>query len=191
MEEKQITLEGKTHALSPSFFVVATQNPFEYEGTFPLPEAQLDRFLFRLQVTHADAATESALLELVLQGKLPPSFAAIEPVELDRAAAESEIRAVKVDPSILRYIAAILEETRKHPALTAGSSVRGGIALALCSRVLALLEGRDYVIPDDIKALAIPTLAHRVRLNPEARVSGRDETEIVRELVAKTAFPTK
>lgn len=189
MEERQVTVEGKTIELPAEFFVVATQNPQEFEGTYPLPEAQLDRFLFKLVLDHSPRATEAEILEQVLKGSLPPALDRISTVALDRANVDSEIGKVAVDPHLLDYIAQLLEQTRKHPNLSWGSSIRGGIALARCARVIALLEGRQFVIPDDIKTLAIPVLRHRVRLSPEAQVSNVTEASVMEEIISTVPFP--
>lgn len=189
MEERQVSIEGDVHRLSPDFFVVATQNPWDYEGTFPLPEVQLDRFLFKIIVEHADAKIEESVLKGVLEGTLPPDFGKISALKIDRAGIEKEIQAVTVSESVVAYISKLLQATRKHPMLSAGSSVRGGIALAKCSRILALVSGRDFVTPDDVKFLAFPTLRHRVRLNPEAQMGSISTDKIVQEILDQVEFP--
>jgi len=189
MEERQVTIEGKRMPLSADFFVVATQNPQDYEGTFPLPEVQLDRFLFKLAVTHSDAGTESRLLEAILAGQMPPPFGSIRAVPIERGRLDEELRATRVDASLVRYTSAILEATRRHPALVIGSSVRGGIGLVNSSRVRARMLGREFVTPDDIKSLALPVLAHRIRLAPEASISGLTEAAVVQEILTQVPFP--
>lgn len=188
MEERQVTIEGRSYPLSPDFFVVATQNPQDFEGTFPLPEVQIDRFLIKLRVNHADAKTEAAILRYVLGER--PSPETCEPIRFERERVDRELAGVKVDESLLGYIARILAATRSHPMLVAGSSVRGGIALALCSRARALMQGRDFVTPDDVKALVPITLQHRIRRDAEAQVSGVTEAEILGELLNQIPFPT-
>ena len=190
MEERQVTVEGKLMTVSPDFFVIATQNPQDFEGTFPLPEAQIDRFLFKLVLGHAPREKETAMLRNIVEGILPPPFADIPQHAVERARVEDELRQIRVDTSILRYIADILDKTRTNPLITLGSSVRGGIALAKCSRILALLRGRTHVVPDDIKELAVPTLAHRIRLTPEAQVSNVSDRDVIQDILKKAEFPS-
>jgi MoxR-like ATPase len=189
MEEKQVTVEGNLFKLSPEFFVIATQNPQDHGGTFMLPEVQLDRFLFKISVNHAKVDEESKLLGMIIDRQLPPDFEQIQPINFDRSRVDAEVNLVKVDPSLLKYVALILEKSRIHPAIASGSSLRGGIALVNTARMKALIEGRDFVIPDDIKHLAYPTLGHRIRLNPEARLSNTTEKQIVEQLIASVPFP--
>jgi len=189
MEEKQVTVEGETFALPDDFFVVATQNPQDYEGTYPLPESQLDRFLFKVELQHAGAAHEQSILRGVLNETLPPKVSELAPLEFNRSRVEAEIAAVEVSDPLLKYIAELLAATRGHQLLLSGSGVRGGIALARCSRVLALLEGRGFVVPDDIKELAVIVLAHRIQLTPDAQVSQITESDVVREIVEQAPFP--
>jgi MoxR-like ATPase len=189
MEERQVTVEGKTFPLSADFFVVATQNPEDYEGTFALPEVQLDRFLFKITSRHADIAAEIEVLRKVMAGQLPPPFDKLGSFQIERARIDAEIGAVKVDDSILGYVAKLLDATRRHALLSTGSSVRGGIALTRCARILALAQGRDFVTPDDIKYLAPFGLAHRTRLNPEAQVARMSADGVIGEILAKTEFP--
>lgn len=189
MEERQVTVEGERFSLSPDFFVIATQNPQDFEGTFPLPEAQTDRFLFKIQLQHGSREQEEALLQSVLEGKLPPEFGDIPVLDLDRSAIEAEIKTVIVDRSLVAYVTKILEQTRQTGSLRWGSSVRGGIALLKAARVRALLCGRSHVTPDDIKELVIPTLRHRVSLTPEAQLSNVKEPEVLQSILKKVEFP--
>jgi len=189
MEEKQVTVEGETFALPPDFFVVATQNPQDYEGTYPLPESQLDRFLFRIELNHASAEDEVSILREILNGKLPPKVAELTPMAFERQDLEREINAVEVSDSLLRYIADLIGQTRRHQLLIGGSGVRGGIAFVRCARVLALMEGRNFVIPDDIKELAVLILAHRIKLSPDAQIAQINESDIIREIIEQTPFP--
>ncbi len=189
MEEKQVTIEGKGHQLSPDFFVIATQNPFDYEGTFPLPEVQMDRFLMKLVVKHASQEVETEVLKGIIAGQLPPDLTKLEKVGLDRVQVEAELNAVGVDASLLRYITEIIERTRKHPMLLSGVSLRGGIALMKCARAMALIEGRSFVTPDDIKRLAVPTLRHRIKMNPEAQVANLIEEGVLQEILSQVSFP--
>lgn len=189
MEERQVTVEGETFKLAEDFFVVATQNPQDFEGTYPLPESQLDRFLFKIVLKHAAPNTEVEILDQVMQGNLPPREDAVTAMPVDRRKLEQEIAGVKVDRSLLTQIARVLEETRKSPLLSWGASVRGGIAIVRCSRILALFDGRDFVIPDDIKELIIPTLRHRIRLTADAQISNLTEEAVLTEIIARVGFP--
>lgn len=189
MEERQITVEGNLMKLSQDFFVIATQNPQDFEGTFSLPEVQLDRFLMKLKVDHASVETETAVLGLIAEGKLPPVLDEVPTVLIDRAQIDAEIKLVRIDVSLRKYIAELVAKTRSHPALLAGSSVRGGIALMTCARMLALVNGRDFITPDDIKLLAKATLCHRIRLSPEARLSGTSEESILEQILKELPFP--
>lgn len=189
MEEKQVSVEGVRHQLSPDFFVVATQNPQDHEGTFPLPENELDRFLFKVTLSHWPQETEKAVLAGIVDGTLPPDLSRIPQVSLDRDHIDAEIAAVRTDDSILTYITQILDATRRHPMLEMGSSVRGGIALVRCARIRAILQNRDFVVPDDIKELAVSALRQRVRPNPEAQISQVSEEQIITDILGSVEFP--
>ncbi|HMO17066.1 MAG TPA: MoxR family ATPase [Oligoflexia bacterium] len=189
MEERQVSSEGKEFRLSPDFFVVATQNPRDFEGTFPLPEAQLDRFIFKISTGHASIKAENEILDRIHRGVLPPDLGKISPLSIDWGKVSEELRQTRVDASIIDYISRILAATRSHPSLSDGSSVRGSISLLKSSCVLALIRGRDFVVPDDIKELALPTLRHRIRLSSDAIVSGVDESEIIEQVLAQVPFP--
>ncbi len=189
MEERQVTTEGAQFQLSSDFFVVATQNPQDYEGTFPLPEAQTDRFLFKVVLDHASAETDAKVMRQILNGTLPPPFEQLPQMGFNRQQAEEEINRVHIDESLLKYVAQILSVTRSHTQLVYGSSVRGGIALVKAARVRACLEGRDFVIPDDLKVLAVPCLRHRIRLTPEAQMNNESEAQVITEILKKSEFP--
>jgi len=189
MEERQVTAEGNLMRLSPDFFVIATQNPQDFEGTFPLPEVQLDRFLMKIKVEHASVETEAKILTLVAEDKLPPVLDDVPTYPIDRSRIEGEVKLVRIDASLKNYIAQIISHTRKHPSLVSGASVRGAIALMNCSRLLALISGRDFLIPDDIKLLAPATLCHRIRVSPEARLSSTSEESIVEQILKEVPFP--
>jgi len=190
MEEKQVTIDGQEYRLSPDFFVLATQNPQDHEGTFMLPEVQLDRFLFKIVLSHADPKVEEKVLADILAGHIPPDFDKIQQIAFDREQVDKEILAVKVDPALLTYVAKLLNLTRRHPLLGFGSSIRGGISLVRCARIHALLQGRDYVTVDDLKLLAVPTLRHRIRLNPEAQVAQISDLELIQNLLKEVEFPS-
>jgi MoxR-like ATPase len=176
MQERGVTVDGETHPLSPFFTVFATQNPIEFEGTYPLPEAELDRFLIKCLISYPGAEAEENLLGRVIDGfdaAEPESFGITELLdgpglsELQRAAA-----GVRVEPPIQRYITAIVRATRDNPALTLGASPRASVALLKLSQAAALLDARGFVIPDDVKALAPAVLRHRVIVAPELELEG-------------------
>ena len=188
MEERQVTVDGVTRPLPPPFMVMATQNPVEYEGTFPLPEAQLDRFLLRIHLGYPDANDEIAVLEG--QQKRHP----IE--TLDAVAAPEQIREVHnvardiwVDPALKQYAVQLVAATRAHDAVYLGASPRGSLALFRCAQASALLAGRDYVIPDDMKALAHAALGHRVILSPSAQVRNQDARTVIDDVLDRVAVP--
>ncbi len=190
MEERKVTVEGETRELSKHFFVMATQNPREFEGTFPLPEAQLDRFLMKIPVSHLEKEIEQQMLRATLSGELPPKFESLSPLNIDHPSLESEISSVKVDDSLIQFVSEIIAATRNHPMLEWGSSFRGGMALIRSARVEALFSGRRFVIPDDIHFLAPITLGHRVKLSPDALVSDVTDQEVIKEILEKVPFPT-
>ncbi len=185
MGERQVTVDGDTRALPRPFLVLATQNPIEYEGTFPLPEAQLDRFLFRTSLGYLPAAEEEAML-LNLGGVHPiealgPIAQAAQVVTLS-----DSVWQVRVDASLRRYIVALVQATRGHGDLALGASPRGSLALYRSAQARAAVRGRDYVLPDDIQALAEVTLAHRCILKPESALRGRTASAVVADILAAT-----
>jgi MoxR-like ATPase len=188
MQEVQVTIDGVSHALARPFMVIATQNPIEYEGTFPLPEAQLDRFTMRLTLGYPDARQEARMLSEHAAGEpldelRPVSTAA------DIEAAVAAVKSVFVEESLHRYVVAILNHTRSDTRLSLGASPRAGISLLRVAKAHAVLEGRDYVSPGDVKAVAEDVLSHRVILAPEARTAGVDATDSIREAIERTAIP--
>ena len=190
MEERQVTVDGRRVPLAADFFVLATQNPQDFEGTFPLPEAQLDRFLLQVVLTHQSAEAETHILDATLQGTLPPKLDKITSIEWDRAEIENEISAVSVDASLLRHVVRLIQATRENPAFAFGSSVRGGIALLKCARAFAAIAGREFVIPDDIKSLVLPTLRQRVRLAADAALGNEDVVSVLQSIIKNTGFPS-
>jgi len=170
MNERQISIDGKTYPMAEPFLVIATQNPVEHHGTYPLPESQLDRFLMRLRIGYPDRASER---EILRNGHLAaaPREAVLSPADL--LAAQQAVEAVSVDDALVSYMLSIVDETRAHSALSLGVSPRGAQALYRAVQALALLEGRDYAIPDDVKRLAIPVCAHRVVLNQRTSLVSR------------------
>jgi len=193
MEEGQVTIEGERRRLSPHFFVVATQNPVEYEGTYPLPEAETDRFMMKILLDYPDAQAEEEVLWKHHQGFDPRTLAdhpiapVLDPARLDdlRAAAA----AVSIEPGVMRYLHQVVTATRNYPAVLLGASPRAGIALLKAAKALALVENRDFVIPDDVKSMAGPVLRHRLLLRPEAEMEGVTADAVVEDLLATTEVP--
>jgi MoxR-like ATPase len=188
MEERQVTVDGVTYAMPQPFLVLATQNPIEYEGTFPLPEAQLDRFLMRISLGYPDAADEIAILESQQHTHPLDRIEQVIGIEELRVLQE-EINQVHVDQLIKEYIVALVTASRKHPDVYLGASPRGSLALYRTGRAWAALDGRDYVLPDDIKAVAEPTLAHRIIVSPSARIKNVDARVVVEEILHSTPVP--
>lgn len=188
MEEHQVTVDGVTHPLPTPFMVVATENPVEYEGTFPLPEAQLDRFTLRIRLGYPSFDQEISILE---------SQQTAHPFEALRAVAapeqvtrlQDDTRTIYVDPLVKQYIVGLADATRTHNDISLGASPRASLSLQRASQALALLNGRDYVLPDDVKELAGPVLAHRLILTASARMSGVDGYRIVQRVIEETPVP--
>lgn len=194
MQERTVTVDGVTHALPKTFTVFATQNPIEFEGTYPLPEAELDRFILKASTDYPTAEVEQQILTKYLEGfeaDLPETYgvdaiADAEGVDMLRRA----VRGVRVEPRITAYITAIVRATRSATSLTLGASPRSGVALLKTVRALALLEGRDFVIPDDVKELAPAVLRHRVAVAPELELEGVTADVAVRAILEQTDVPT-
>ena len=182
MEERHVTVDGTTRALPEPFMVIATQNPIEYEGTFPLPEAQLDRFMLRLRMGYPEPMDEMLILDEQKRAHPVDSLASVADgaavLEMQRA-----VREIYVDPAIADYIVRLVSATRTHPDVYLGASPRGSLALYRAGQAFAALTGRDYVIPDDVKALAEPALAHRVILKTAASIRGVESHNIVSEML--------
>ncbi|MCC3653596.1 MULTISPECIES: AAA family ATPase [Streptomyces] len=193
MEERQVTVDGVPRPLPEPFLVAATQNPVEYEGTYPLPEAQLDRFLLKLTVPLPSREDEMDVLMRHAQGFNPGDLqaAGLRPVAnaADLAAARAAVAGTSVSPEITGYVVDICRATRNSPSLSLGVSPRGATALLSTSRAWAWLTGRDYVIPDDVKALALPTLRHRVQLRPEAEMEGITPDSVIQAILANVPVP--
>jgi len=189
MEERQITVDGETHDLPMPFVVLATQNPIEYEGTFPLPEAQLDRFLLRLSLGYPTHMEEISVLQNQMSGHPLSRIEQVVDVNELVTAQQYIIENVRVDPLILEYIVSMSEATRRHDEIYLGASPRGTLGLLASARAWAALAGRDYVLPDDVKALAEPVLAHRLIVSPAARMRNIDGRGIVRELLQRVPVP--
>ena len=188
MEEKQVTVDGVTHILPAPFMVLATQNPIEYEGTFPLPEAQLDRFLLRLSLGYPTIANEIDVLER--QQFSHPIEKLEQVVSVDELrAAQTNVRKVYADPSIKSYLVELVSQTRKHPDVYLGASPRGSLALFRSAQARAALNGRDYIIPDDVKALAENALSHRIIIGPAARIKDVTARTVVRDILGSLPVP--
>jgi MoxR-like ATPase len=188
MEERQVTVDTETHPLGTPFMVIATQNPIEHEGTYPLPEAQLDRFMIRLSIGYPTPDVEAEIL--ATHGATPP-LDRLEPVADAPGVAEMIEMAhrVHVAPAIRRYIVNLVEATRNHPDVYLGASPRASIMILRASRALAAADERDYVVPDDVKTLAVPALAHRIIVSADAVMSGRSPDTVIRELLDEIAVP--
>jgi len=189
MQEKQVTIDGTSYPLSPPFLVVATQNPIEYEGTYPLPEAQLDRFILRTSVGYPSREDEWTILERRIERKADEVNLSqvLDPgglIELQRS-----VESVHVSEAVGLYMVDIVEATRQNASLSVGASPRGSLALMKLSRARAALQGREFVTPEDVKAVAVPALAHRLTLRPELWVQRVTAADIVEETLASTATP--
>jgi MoxR-like ATPase len=190
MEEHQVTVDGRTHPLGPPFMVLATQNPIEQEGTYPLPESQLDRFMMRLSMGYPSRVSELEILD---------RHAAASPIAELQAVADSDVviklievsRSVHVAPSLKRYIVDLTEATREHPDIYLGASPRASLHLLKAARSLAASRGRDYVVPDDVKDLAIPVVAHRLLLAPEAQMRGTTPDDVLEGLLGRVPIPAR
>jgi MoxR-like ATPase len=188
MEEKQVTVDGITHTLPEPFMVLATQNPIEYEGTFPLPEAQLDRFLMRVRLGYPNQSDEIEILERQQLRHPIETLETVIAIEELRAVMD-EIKTVFVSKPIKRYLVDLVNRTRQSPDVYLGASPRGSLALFRTGQAVAALAGRDYVLPDDIKSLAVPVLAHRVIVGPAARLRELSAEKIVEEILENLPVP--
>ena len=193
MEERQVTIEGERHLLDEPFMVLATQNPVEYEGTYPLPEAQLDRFMFKVRVDYPPEAVEHEILRRYHTGFDARHLDAtgIQPIirPADLPALRQEIQQVKVEEGIFGYITQIAIASRRSQDLILGGSPRASITLLLASKTYAALQGRDYVTPDDVKFVVAPTYRHRIILRPEAEIEGLDADAVIRRMVSGVPVP--
>ena len=188
MEERQITVDGVTYPMARPFLVLATQNPIEYEGTFPLPEAQVDRFMMRISLGYPTPKDEMAMLDM--QREVHPIETIGQVIEVNELlAAQEAVKKIYVDDLIKEYIISLVTATRQHPDVYLGASPRASLALYKTSRARAAVLGRDYVIPDDIKALAEPTLAHRLIISPSARIKNVDPRAVVEETLGSVPVP--
>lgn len=193
MQERRVTIDGETHSLGDHFMVVATQNPIEQQGTYPLPEAQLDRFLFKHLMSYPSEADEMKIIESHARGVGMPSVkdlgisAVMTHEELSEAV--KTVLAITMNTEVISYITRLVRATRETPSLSVGVSPRAGVNLAIASRARAGLNGRDYVIPDDVKALAYPAMRHRVVLSASAEIEGRTAEDIIANIIDMTEAP--
>ena len=188
MQERQVTVDGETRPLPRPFLVLATQNPIELEGTFPLPEAQIDRFLLRFRLGYPSEREENDLvLRFERDDPLPDLRAVTSPEELIRA--QAQIRQTRVEPTVREYLIRVVRATREHPAAELGASPRGTLALYRACQALAAIRGRDFVLPDDVKALAPALLTHRLLISSQTRLRGRRPEEILQEVVGGVPVP--
>lgn len=193
MEERQVTIDGESHALSPLFMVLATENPIEYEGTYPLPEAQLDRFLFKVLIDYPTAEQE---LRIVSNWQAGFRSRRLEEVNLLRindpgviSRCRKEVGEVKVEPGVQNFLVNLVRRTREHPSLLWGASPRASVAMLLAGKALACMRGRDFVTPDDVRDVAHPALRHRILLRSEAEIEGVTPDSILDEIVASVEVP--
>lgn len=191
MEEHQLTVDGETRPLPEPFMVLATQNPIEYEGTFPLPEAQLDRFLLRLQIGYPSPQHEVEIIRTQEHGEHPlDNLQQVLSID-ELQSIQKEAANVTLSDSLAAYIVELCNRTRSNSSLYLGASPRGALGLARTAKALAWLRGRDYVLPDDIKTMAVPVLAHRVILNPEEKLQGQTAQNVIRKIINTVAVPTQ
>ena len=191
MEERQVTVDGVTHPLPAPFMVLATQNPVDFVGTYPLPEAQMDRFFLRISMGYPTLEEEMDILERYTGRSVP--LTTLQPVcaAEDVLAMQQAVGEVYTAPELRAYVAQLVAATRTHPLLTLGASPRGSIALLRASQGCALLSGRDYVLPEDVKFMAVPVLAHRLVLSPEARMKGQTADGILSSLLSSVPVPVR
>ena len=192
MEERQITIDGVSHHLSEFFTVFATQNPIEFEGTYPLPEAQLDRFLLKIKINYPEADQEITILENHHHGFDSHNLDAINFGTIPTEAlvqARQEVQRTTVEPALFRYMVELVRRTRDWPALAMGASPRAAVSLMMVGKAAAALEERDYLIPDDVKSVVLPVLRHRVMMKPEAELEGQDSDQVLKEIVNSVEVP--
>ncbi len=190
MQERQVTIDGVTHCLSRPFLVLATQNPIELEGTFPLPEAQIDRFMMRILIGYPSEMEEIVMME---RFRLSDPFPELLPITTSEEIKElqNQRRQVRVEASLQKYIARVARATRQHPEISLGASPRATLALFQTAQAWAAIQGRDYVIPDDVKVMAPVVLTHRLLISPQAQLRGRKPEELVSQIVDTIAVPVE
>jgi MoxR-like ATPase len=194
MQERTVTVDGTSHSLSGTFTVFATQNPIEFEGTYPLPEAELDRFMMKVTMGYPEAETEQGILGRYLEGfeaDMPETYGVVPVVDAEGVARlRQAVEQVRVESQITAYITQVVRATRESASLTLGASPRAGVALLKTSRALAVLLGRDFVIPDDVKQLAPAVLRHRVAVAPELELEGVSADDALKSILDQTEVPT-
>jgi MoxR-like ATPase len=192
MEERQVTIDGTRHQLSDNFTVLATQNPVEFEGTYPLPEAQLDRFLLKIRIGYPSAQEEIEIVSRYDRGFDSRRVDEIVLNPLDASmlpAARREVETLKVEPALYAYVVSLVRRTRDWPAISLGASPRAAIGLFYVARALAGMAGRDFLLPDDVKAAALPVLRHRIILKPEADLEGLTSDQVIQQVLAAVEIP--
>jgi MoxR-like ATPase len=192
MEERQVTIDGARYPLSQNFTVLATQNPIEFEGTYPLPEAQLDRFLFKIRMAYPTDEEEAAILERYETGFDARRWQEVPLVSADPGlldAARAEVEQVSIQPTLFPYIVTIVRRTRDWPAIVLGGSPRAAVGLLYVARAMAAMDGRDYLLPDDVKAAAPAVLRHRIVLKPEAEMEGLSADNVIEQVIATIEIP--
>ena len=189
MQEKQVTIEGQTMKMGDPFVVMATQNPIEYEGTYPLPEAQLDRFLMKLSVGYPDPAEEREILRRRAEAMTDDLEVSSVATPADVQAMKGEIERIHLEDAVEKYVVDLVRSTREHPDVDVGASPRGSLAVMKLSRGRAFLEGRDYVIPDDVKAIAVPALSHRLILKAEGWMRGKRPESVIEDVLKSVPVP--
>ena len=193
MEERQATIDGKRYKLSPMFTVLATENPIEYEGTYPLPEAQLDRFLLKILIDYPSVEAEREIVARWDSGFNSRYLEQIEIIALPEKDAiqncRAEVKAMKTEPGVQKYIVEIVHKTRNHPTILYGASPRASVALLLCSKALAAIRGRDFSTPDDVRDVALPVLRHRLALRAEAELDGATTDAVIADIIKTVEVP--
>jgi MoxR-like ATPase len=193
MQERQVTIEGESHQLAAPFMVLSTQNPLENEGTYPLPEAQLDRFLIKVRIDYPTESEEQEMLRQVTRNRVGDSLDVSQVATLVKpetiVALQQIVSKIRVDDAVADYAVRLVRATRDWPGIAIGAGPRGSIALVRVARALALLAGRDFVIPDDVKAAGLPVLRHRVALSPESELDGLSSDELLAGLIEQTVAP--
>jgi MoxR-like ATPase len=192
MEERQVTVDGVRHQLSPVFTVIGTENPIEFEGTYPLPEAQLDRFLLKINIGYLSAEEEVRVLDNHHKGFDAHQLDRIQFETIDQQhllAAREEVRRVRIEDALLQYLGQLVRRTRDWPSISLGASPRAAVTLMLAAKGHAAMDGRDYLIPDDIKSAALPVLRHRLLLKPEAELEGVSTDQVIRDLIKTVEIP--
>lgn len=191
MEERQVTIDGKTYPMQPPFMVIATQNPIEQEGTYRLPEAQLDRFLFKIVVPYPSESEELEILQQFNQMGNTNVVASIEPVlkKEQMAIIRQQVKTLVIDEKLLQFIAKLIHQTRNHKSIYLGASPRASLAIMNASKAMAAINGRDFVTPDDILEIAVPVLRHRIILSPDKEMEGVSEDAVIKQIINSLDIP--